>query len=210
MLTAKELINQLINEDSYDDIEFNFQTNPLFNAKVLRYLEQKLDSLKIRLPFQKQPEHISDLMKNKLLEGWCWQTTETTILFLDDDAYIERGHIILYPCTYYWHSWICFKFKGKTYVFDSCLQKLIPKDLYYKIFRVLDDSRPDITTVTAKEVKESFFHKLSINNNTSYVTSHIYGNDDVHSAMYRNSTRYTVKLENKNIISMLAEFNSNC
>ena len=145
MLTAKELINQLINEDSYDDIEFNSQTNPLFNAKVLRYLEQKLDSLKIRLPFQKQPERISDLMKNKSLEGWCWQTTETTILFLDDDAYIERGHIILYPCTYYWHSWICFKFKGKTYVFDPCLQKLIPKDLYYK------NSRP-------KEIEIAFAH----------------------------------------------------
>lgn len=56
------------------------------------------------------------------LEGWCWQTTESAIIFLNDDDYIERGTLKFDTETPgYYHSWICFKFDDIEYVFDPCL-----------------------------------------------------------------------------------------
>ena len=34
-----------------------------------------------------------DLMEKGVLEGWCWQTTETAALFMQDDAIIYRMHV---------------------------------------------------------------------------------------------------------------------
>ena len=211
MVTAKELINNFINcKDDYNTYEYDAQESLLVEPKVLRYLEKKLELLKVKVPGQNQPEPVLNLMHSKLLEGWCWQTTETVSIFLDNDAYIERGYLILYPCDYYWHSWICFNFEEETYVFDPCLQKVISKDLYYKIFKISEDDEVGIAKVTAKEVKRDFLERLSITQNTSSISTYISGNDDKFSPMYRNSTEYTVTLDNSNLTSITAKFIYNC
>ena len=82
-----------------------------------------------------------DLMKLGLLEGWCWQTTETAIMFLNDEDYIERGNLIFERYSdvneyKYFHSWICFKYNNEEYIFDPCLDLLCKRNLYHKIFEV--------------------------------------------------------------------------
>ena len=211
MVTAKELINNFINcKNDFNTPEYDAQESLLVEPKVLRYLEKKLELLKVNVPSQNHPEPVLDLMHSKLLEGWCWQTTETVSIFLDDDAYIERGYLILYPCDYYWHSWIYFNFEEETYVFDPCLQKIISKDSYYKIFKISEDDEVGIAKVTAKEVKKDFLERLSITQNTSNISTYISGNDDKFSPMYRNSTKYTVTFNNSTITSITAEFIYTC
>ena len=81
-------------------------------------------------------------MYRGLLQGWCWETTESAIVFLDDDDYIERGNLkfdicedIFFHYTFckeYWHSWICFSLENTIWVFGPCLQIIVEKDIYYQ------------------------------------------------------------------------------
>ena len=56
----------------------------------------------------------------------------------------------------YYHSWINFKYKGKEYIFDPCLQILCEKKYYQKIFEITVKGK-----VTAKKVKEYFLNYIS-------------------------------------------------
>ena len=74
-------------------------------------------------------------MQKGYLEGWCWQTTESAIIFLNDDDYIERGNLHFETNKpKYFHSWICFKYENTEYVLDPCLNILCQKKDYDKIF----------------------------------------------------------------------------
>lgn len=74
---------------------------------VLNYLKEKLQNLSIQIG-ARQKEPFFELMDKGLLEGWCWQTTESSIVFLKDTDFIERGNLKFDPHKNYWHSWICF------------------------------------------------------------------------------------------------------
>lgn len=51
MVTAKELINNFINcKDDYNTYEYDAQESLLVEPKVLRYLEKKLELLKVKVP----------------------------------------------------------------------------------------------------------------------------------------------------------------
>lgn len=98
-----------------------------------------------------------ELMPAKKLEGWCWQTTESAIVFFNDDDYIERGDLKFGEITpKYYHSWICFKYDGVEYVLDPCLSFLCKKDDYSKIFEVDVKGR-----VSAKDVREELIRQIT-------------------------------------------------
>ena len=90
-------------------------------------------------------------MERGLLEGWCWQTTETAALFMPDDTIIYRGNLLFDEYDHYYHSFIGFIYDNKEYIFDPCLGLINSKKLYFNIFDI------DLSgSVTARDVKDYF------------------------------------------------------
>ena len=194
------------------------------DEQVLGYLQIRLTDLQINVLGMYKGK-VLDLMSKGLLEGYCWETTESSIVFFKNDDYIERGILKLSPWTReYWHSWICFNFNNKTWVFDPCLKIIADKSIYYHVFEI---SKVE-GSVTAKAVKEDLIsriknRKVKIYNNGSFLTkillenvsneqkneTHIIGNDDVNSPMYRNNTGYTATIKNGEIIRLKAHYYMN-
>lgn len=158
--------------------------------------------------------NLLELMKNCDLEGWCWQTTESAILFLDDNDYIERGY--LKARENYYHSWICFSYQDKSYVLDSCLNILCEKYLYHMVFEPILLAR-----VLSLKVKEDFLKNLNnkkeLPNHTKYFLKflNIQKNheeifmkheENVYTSMYRNNTGYETKLESGKIKKLIAHY----
>ena len=65
------------------------------DPKVIEYLIEKLDKLYIEVLGDCEGS-LFQLMPIRKLEGWCWETTESAIVFLNDDDYVERGNIYPY------------------------------------------------------------------------------------------------------------------
>ena len=57
------------------------------NPKVIGYIKSKVDNLKIEICGDFEGT-IIELMESGKLEGWCWQTTEKSVIFLNDDDYV--------------------------------------------------------------------------------------------------------------------------
>ena len=179
---------------------------------LLNYLKSILVNLSIEITKLKIANIIS-LMNEEYLEGWCWQTTETAILFFEDDSCVERGFLKFSQYNDYYHSWICFQFDDKEYVFDPCLNIIVEKVLYYHVFQV--SLRAEIKATT---IKDYFFYSLTTNgkdlisneDNNTYKVFSISGNDNVFNPMYRNSTLYKVILEHGVIKNLIAHFYLGC
>lgn len=165
------------------------------SSSVNRYLAKKLRNLRINI-VQSYEGKILKLMKKGVLEGWCWETTETAIIFFEDNDYIQRGNLKFDNQTLYHHSWICFRFKEKDYVFDPCLSILCEKEIYDKIFEI-----SPLGKVSAKEVKNAMLELATPNENTL-----IKGNEDENSPMYRNNTEYNVIIEEEKIKGLKAYY----
>ena len=128
------------------------------DKKVLEYLKKILKNMNINI-LGNTKGNIFDLMNIRKLEGWCWQTTESAIVFFKDNDYIERGNLYIDNNEEgYYHSWIVFKYKNKEYVFDPCLKIICDKNKYKKAF--------DITfirgKVSAKVVREQLIKEYNI------------------------------------------------
>ncbi len=222
-----EVIIKLFNKNALTERErFEFLRQKQVKTEILEYLSSRFKNLYIEICGDYEG-NILDLMKKKLLEGWCWQTTETAIVFLNDDDYIERGNLKFKEYKDYYHSWICFKFKNEEYVFDPCLNLLCKKCWYYKIFEIevkgkvtgkdvlgnliyqiknpklRDDSE---STKEARKFVETFFGNAM---NSQKTETHINGNDDVTSPMYRNNTGYKASIENGKVKSLVAHYYMN-
>lgn len=189
--------------------------------EVYNYLKSHFDNLHIEI-VGKYEGKIMDLMDQGLLEGWCWQTTETASLFLDDDSYIERGNLRFDFHKLYYHSWINFTYKGILYVFDPCLQILCQKDYYHKIFEIQLKGQ-----VSSKAVKEYFFNYISnppkkeTNESFEKIFRSIVGDavldskkgevvihdeENPSAPMYRNGVGYKTTLENGQIKKLVAHY----
>ncbi|MDD3392101.1 MAG: hypothetical protein PHE54_00920 [Bacilli bacterium] len=163
-----------------------------------------------------------NLMKKGVLEGWCWQITETAILFLDDESYIERGNLIFSKYNLYYHSWIIFNYQSQDYVFDPCLQILCKKEIYQECFE------PELKgTVTAKQVRKYFidyvfnsFKKENYSkienimktffgeNGSGEQTKKIVvpGEDNPNAPIYRNSVGYEATINDGNVKRLIAHY----
>lgn len=189
--------------------------------EVYNYVKSLFDDLHIEI-VGKYEGNLVDLMEQGLLEGWCWQTTETASLFMDDKAYIERGDLKFDMYKPYYHSWINFKYKGIEYVFDPCLQILCRKNYYNKIFEIQVKGR-----VTAKEVKEYFINYISnppkkeVNEEFERIFRTLVGEtalertkdeividdeENPSAPMYRNGVGYKTTLENGKIKKLIAHY----
>ena len=195
------------------------------SGEVLEYLKSKFDNLKIEI-LGKYGGNLIDLMNRGLLEGWCWQTTETAALFMEDDTYIERGNLKFEKYKTYYHSWIVFKYDNEEYVFDPCLKILCKKKYYDKIFEIELKGK-----VTAKEVKEyfinyitnppkrelyseaaqnfmkRFFSKDALDRKKDEIVIH--DEENPNAPMYRNGVGYKTTLEDGKIKKLIAHYYMN-
>lgn len=129
MLGINEIIKVFINENNFkaeDRIKI-LRANKE-NIGVTAYLIHRFQNLKIEVLGEYEGK-IMELASKDLLLGYCWQTTESAIIFLNDDDYIERGNLYLEENDKLYHSWICFKYKNRNYVFDPCLNILCKKNI---------------------------------------------------------------------------------
>lgn len=226
-MSIKEIITNLRNsfkEEDYSQLTEmeRFAKVRMHKAptEVYEYLKGLFDNLQIEI-VGKYEGNLIDLMNEGLLEGWCWQTTETASLFMEDTSYIERGNLKFDMYKLYYHSWINFKYKGKNYVFDPCLQILCEKSYYDRIFEIQVKGK-----VTAKEVKEYFLNYISnppkkeTNQEVSEIMKMIFGEpsertkgeividdeENPNAPMYRNGVGYKTELENGKIKRLVAHY----
>lgn len=219
MLEVNEIINKLARGEVLTEQErfkiINFKSVP---SKVLEYLANRFQNFTIEV-CDDYKGNILELMQKGILEGWCWQTTESAIVLLNDDDYIERGNLIFDKYQEYFHSWICFKFEEEEYVFDPCLDLLCPKSIYTQIFETVVEGR-----VTAKEVRDVLIKYLLDPNSPRRYNDlfwqdffkedydfkrkevQISGDDDVTSPMFRNHTGYNATLEDGKIRKLTAHY----
>ena len=188
--------------------------------EVYDYIKSFFDNLHIEI-VGKYEGNLMDLMEIGVLEGWCWQTTETASLFLPDTSYIERGDLKFTSNKLYYHSWINFTYKGKQYIFDPCLQILCERKYYHQIFEVTIKGQ-----VTAKRVKEYFINYISNppkkerNEEFEKVFRTLFGElsertkgeivihdeENPSAPMYRNGVGYKTILDNGKIKKLVAHY----
>lgn len=128
------------------------------DIEVYKYLKEKLKNLTIEVCGDYEGL-VLDLMSCRALEGWCWQTTESSIIFLNDNDYIERGNLIFERYKLldkkYYHSWINFSYNDLEYTFDPCLNILCDKKIYQEVFEIDVMGR-----VNANEVRDELINAI--------------------------------------------------
>ena len=210
---------------------FDILEKEKIDKDIYYYLKNLFEQLNIEI-LGRYVGNLFDLMKRGELEGWCWQTTESAALFMQDDSIVYRGNLYFSDYKTYYHSFIQFDYEGKKYVFDPCLCMINTSDLYFEIFNV------DIKgQITAKEIKEFF---ISYINNPpkkeKYFSSDIvtatdkfmrkffgddyleekkkevviYDKEDPSAPMYRNGSGYKdIKIDNNKIKSLTVHYYMN-
>ena len=205
--------------------KFKILHSKKIDPKVIEYLREKLNNLYIEA-LGEYDGALFELMYLEKLIGWCWETTESAIVFLNDDDYIERGNLYLDEKTpKYYHSWICFNYNSIEYVLDPCLNLLCKKDDYHKIFEadvlgkvyamnVKKELIKQITTPKKEKISEAYkntqkFLKFLIGDsyeeyNKNEVTVH--ASEDVNAPLYRNSSGYKSELEDGKIKKLTVHY----
>lgn len=155
-LTALDILNLVVEEKEENaEIKINILRSKIIDREVIEYLRKRIENLYIQI-LNDYEGSLFELMQAEQLERWCWQTTESAIVFLDDDAYIERGYIKLdEELSLCFHSWICFKYKGIEYVLDPCLNILCKKSDYVEVYETDVKGR-----VSAKAMKEDLIRQM--------------------------------------------------
>ncbi|MBE6158397.1 MAG: hypothetical protein E7159_01065 [Firmicutes bacterium] len=185
------------------------------DSNVINYLKERLSNLYIKIGEIYQG-NIFDLMNQNALEGWCCQTTESAIVFLDDNDYLERGYLTFENIhSRYYHSWICFNYNSVDYVFDPVLNLITKKNYYERLFNT-----DVLVKIKASELKKELINKI-----TSYkpvecknkVLKELYDKykneeaimsvpDDITEPLYRNNSGYKMKLNNNKIKELKAHY----
>ncbi len=197
--------------------------NANIDSNVINYLQNRLSNLDIKV-LGNTRGNIFELMNKGVLEGWCWETTESAIVFLDDDDYIERGYLTFdnIHATYY-HSWICFSYNAIEYVFDPCLKIITKKSYYTHLFKT-----QVLAKIKAHDVKKQLIYSISsyINKesknkylNKFYDTymdeeqkreAIVPSPDDVNEPLYRNGCGYIMEHNNKKIKKLKVHYYYSC
>lgn len=229
MFGINEILEKIISKKELTEEEkFKILRSKIIEIEVVEYLMSKLNNLHIEVLGEYEGS-IFELMPVGKLEGWCWQTTESAIVFLNDDDYIERGNLRLDERTpEYYHSWICFNFNGTEYVFDPCLSFLCKKSDYAKIFEIDVKGK-----VSAKAVREELIRQVTIPKEENNSEAHqafqsfmksfmgesynsynenkkdevtVHGPEDVNTPLYRNGAGYKTEIENGRIKKLTVHY----
>lgn len=220
MFEIKE--GSLLKEEEKFDI---IRSKPI-DKEVWDYLSNQFQNLTIEIT-SRYKGNIIELMKINALEGWCYETTESSIVFLNKDDYIARGSLRIEEDKRYSHAWIHFISKNKEYAFDPCLNILCEKDLYSKVFEVdvkskvykeevLEELIRRIYLAKQKREQESEMEKevrnmfISILGTRCEGETYIKGsNDDIFSPMYRSCVGYKPQIEGTKVKKLTAHFYDN-
>lgn len=229
MIGVNDILKKVIfREPLTEEERFKILRSKRIDPKVVEYLMEKLNNLYIEVLGDYEGS-LFELMKNEKLEGWCWQTTESAIVFLNDDDYIERGNLKFDERTKkYYHSWICFNFDNEEYVLDPCLNLLCKKSDYSKIFEVNVKGR-----VSAKDVKEELIRQITTPKKEDNSRAHksferflkrqlgdsyekynekkqneviVHGPENVNTPLYRNGAGYKTEIENEKIKKLTVHY----
>lgn len=224
MVGIKEILNKMLyNKPLTEEEKMVYLNSKRIKPEILEYLCNCFKNLYIEI-LAKYEGNLFELMKAGKLEGWCWQTTESAIVFLKDDDYIERGNLKLDDKTLeYYHSWICFKYDGVEYILDPCLNILCKKSDYFRIFEV-----KVLGKVSSKEVKEELIRQITTKDEkvseihkemesfwkrilgNSYESKKdevvVHGPEDVNTPLYRNGAGYKTKIEDGKIKKMTVHY----
>ncbi len=229
MFGINEILYKVFNKKSLSEEEkFRISTSKKIDRKVIKYLISRLSHLSIEI-LDKYEGTLLDLMHDGKLEGWCWQTTESAIVFFNDEDYIERGYLMFDEETpKYYHSWICFDFDGTEYVLDACLNILCKKDDYYKFYKAEEKGK-----VTAKSVREELIRHLTLPKKEYNSEAHksyeeflknllednyemyqemkknevvIDGPEDVNTPFYRNGSGYKAEIEGEKVKKLIVHY----
>lgn len=229
MFGINEIINKVfLNKPLSKEEKFKILRSKIVDSKVVEYLIEKLSNLHIEV-LGDYEGNLFELMPIGKLEGWCWQTTESAIVFLNDDDYIERGYLKFDERTpNYYHSWICFKYNGVEYVLDPCLNFLCKKNDFSKIFEINVQGK-----VSAKEVREELIKQVTEPKEEDNSESHksfenfmkifmgdsyndykekkknevtVHGPEDVNTPLYRNGAGYKTEINNGKIKKMVVHY----
>ena len=229
MFGINGIINKVfLNKPLSEEEKFKILRSKIVDSKVVEYLIEKLSNLHIEV-LGDYEGNLFELMPIGKLEGWCWQTTESAIVFLNDDDYIERGYLKFDERTpNYYHSWICFKYNGVEYVLDPCLNFLCKKNDFSKIFEINVQGK-----VSAKEVREELIKQVTEPKEEDNSESHksfenfmkifmgdsyndykekkknevtVHGPEDVNTPLYRNGAGYKTEISNGKIKKMVVHY----
>lgn len=229
MFGINEILNKAIKKKPLTEEEkFKILHSKRIDKKVVIYLINKLSQLHIEVLGDYEGS-LFELMPVGKLEGWCWQTTESAIVFFNDNDYIERGYLNFDENTpRYYHSWICFNFNGTEYVLDPALSFLCKKEDYSKIFE--SDVRGK---VSAKDVREELIRQITTPKKEDSSESHIlcenflksylgdnyqkykdrkkdevvvYGPENVNTPLYRNGSGYKAVIDNGKIKKLTVHY----
>ena len=187
------------------------------DKEIYIYLKDTLKNLKIEITSKHKSSDIFEFMNKGALEGWCFQTSESAIIFFKDDDYIQRGYLKSDDNLDYYHSWIVFNFENKKYIFDPCLQIISEYEIYHEIFNT-----KVLANIKAKKVKEYIINYINnyskkeetkiikfLRKNISEETKErldkeiiLYGKEDINAPIYRNSCGYILNEKNGKILSL--------
>ena len=229
MTGVNDILKKIIFEEPLtEEDRFKILRSKRIEPKVVEYLMEKLNNLYIEVLGDYEGT-LFELMHAWKLEGWCWQTTESAIVFLNDDDYIERGDLKFDETTpKYYHSWMCFKYDDVEYVLDPCLNLLCKKSDYSKIFEVNVKGKVSAIEVKKELIKQVTTHKkeeLSKKQNNielfmkkimgdSYDSDIertkgevvVHGPEDVNTPLYRNGAGYKTEIENEKIKKLTVHY----
>lgn len=224
-IEVDDLINNLSSRESYKEEERRLKVIASHRAKdeVFKYILELVKNLSIEvtskeaLPAEKLIGH---------LVGWCWQTTESMAVFFPDSSYVIRGNIFFSKNDIYYHSWLCFIYKNKQYVFDPCFNYLCSKKIFDETFEVEEMSK-----IPVKEIRDcmlqTFKHPVKKENEVVNEASEaskkfmqqFFGNmkirdtgiampysNDVNAPFYRNNSHYKIEVENEKIKSLVVHY----
>ena len=229
MFGINEILDKLITKRPLTKEErFKILDSKIIDPKVINYLKEKLNNLYIEV-LGDYEGYLFELMYNGKLEGWCWQTTESAIVFLNDDDYIERGNLYFNEReNKYYHSWICFNYDGTEYVLDPCLNFLCKKKDYSEIFEADVKGK-----VSAKAVKEELIRQITapkVKDNSEASKSFekfwksflgdryeeyekqkenevtVHGPENVNTPLYRNGAGYKAEIDNNEIKKLTVHY----
>lgn len=188
-------------------LDINEIKNKKFPHKkmVKLYLIRKLNRLHIEVLGHYEGSLFELMYTNKLIT-WCWQTTESVIIFLNDNDYIERGYLHIDGNEKYPHSWICFNYKKIEYVLDPCLNIISLKDDYSKIFKTDVKVR-----ILAKDVKDELVKLVNTIKKAKNLNKYEYeaiadGPKDINTPLYRNAAGYRGVLKDNKIKKLTVHY----
>ncbi len=229
MFGINEILDKVVLKKELTEAEkFKILRSKRIDTRVVEYLMNKLNNLHIEV-LGKYKGSLFELMQVGKLEGWCWQTTESAIVFLNDDDYIERGNLRFDERTpKYYHSWICFKFDSTEYVLDPCLNFLCKKSDYSKMFESDVKGKVSAKAVREELIRqvtvpkeednseanksfESFMKSLMGESYDGYVESKkdeitVHGPEDVNTPLYRNGAGYKTEIENGKVKKLTVHY----